>query len=137
MSFEFLKEEDHLKYYELIKSLFNVISGVENLEKLGSNVRVLILKDNDNIAGTGMITLKYDPFKDKKTFYLDYICVSSDYQNQGLGKKILSEIERIGKEEQIDRLELTSNSKRCYAQKLYSSFGMEIRDTNVFEKNIK
>lgn len=137
MKFEYLQEKDYEKYLLLIKRSFASEGTVENLKKLDSNTKILVLKDKDNLVGTGMIRYIYNPIKDKKTYYLDYICVSGDYQNQGIGKKIMNEIERIALEDEIDRLELTSNSKRCYAQKLYKSFGMEIRDTNVFEKTIK
>lgn len=137
MNFELLKEEDYDKYLVLIKRAFARVGLKENLSKMDDSTRILVLKDGNNLVGSSMIRYIYNPIKDKKTFYLDYICVSPDYQNQGIGKKIMMEIKRVATEEAIDRLELTSNSKRCYARKLYISFGMTIRDTDVFEMDIK
>lgn len=137
MKFEFLKSNDYQKYINLIKASFGLEGSIENLEKLDSNTRILVLKDNDNLVCTSMIRYIYDPIMDKKKLYIDYVCVSNNYQNQGIGRRIMEEVERIALSEGIDKLELTSNSKRCYAQKLYKAFGMEIRDTNFFEKHIK
>lgn len=133
MYFEFLKNEDIEQVNNLIDKSFG-FNG--NLCNISDNVRFLVLKDNDKVVGNAMITKMFDPIKNIKGFYIDYVCIDSDYQHQGLGMKLMIEIEKIAINEGMNYLKLTSNSKRCYARKLYSSFGMNIKDTDIFYKEL-
>ena len=93
------------------------------------------LRENE-IIGTCLITLKNNPINNTKTFYLDYICIKEEYRNRGLGSKIIKEVERIARSENINYLELTSNRNREYARKMYFNEGMTIKDTDVFIKEL-
>ena len=135
MEFKYLTDEIE-DVLNLINSVFNTNSKKENFILLDTQ-RMLILKDNNKVIGATLITLKNDPIKNQKSFYLDYVCISLEYQHQGLGRKMFREIERIALEDQIDYIQLTSNPKRCNARKLYQSEGMEIIDTDLFIKKLK
>ena len=135
MRFEFLSDENDIKkVINLIKDTFN-ISNIPNIELL-KNPRFVILKKEDDVIGTSMLTIKYDPIKNIKTLYIDYVCVDKKYQHMGYGKEMFLNIEKIAKEEGIDYLELTSNKKRVYAREMYLKLGMEIKDTDIFIKKI-
>lgn len=135
MKFEFLTDEVE-ETLKLINTIFNCNATKENFKLLDTQ-RILLLKDKKKVIGATMITLKSDPIKNKKLFYLDYVCVSSDYQHQGLGRKMFKEVEKIAIEEGMDAIQLTSNPKRVNARKLYQSEGMKIADTDLFIKNLK
>lgn len=135
MEFCFLKDEVK-DFVELVNKSFNMNADYNNF-KLDDNQRVLLLKDNSIIVGGALITVKSDPIKNIKSFYLDYICISEDYRNMGLGSKLFKEIERIAKEEKIDNIQLTSSKKREYARKMYLKENMEIKDTDLFIKYVR
>lgn len=133
MYFEFLKSEDIDQVNNLIEKSFGFNGKLCNIS---DDVRFLVLKNGDKVIGNSMITKMHDPIKNIKGFYIDYVCIDSEHQHQGLGMKLMIEIEKIAKSEGVNYLKLTSSSKRCYARKLYSSFGMSIKDTNVFYKEL-
>ena len=120
---------------ELINKSFNTNASKETFF-LSNNQKLLLLKNENEIIGTCLITLKNNPINNTKTFYLDYICIKEEYRNRGLGSKIIKEVERIARSENINYLELTSNRNREYARKMYLNEGMTIRDTDVFFKEL-
>ncbi len=136
MNFKILDNlTDERKVIELIKKTFDFESDLKEIEQV-NNVKFLILKNNDDVIACTMITKKIDPIKNISTFYLDYICVDNQYRHQGIGTKMLNEVEKIAKEENINYLELTSNEKRYYAREMYQKFGFTIKDTDLFVKEL-
>ena len=106
MKFEFLSyESDINKVKDLIKDVFN-IDDIKNIE-IVDNPRFLILKKDDNVIAASMLTTKYDPIKDVKIMYVDYVCVDKLYQHQGYGTKLFSEIENVARNEKYNYIELT------------------------------
>lgn len=134
MRFDFFTNE-FKEVLEIIKEVFNI-----NLEKdnfvLQNNQKILLLKDNDKVVGLTLISLKEDPFKNIKTYYLDYFCIKEEYQHRSLGTKMFEKIVELAKENHINYIELTSNKDRVAARRLYLNCGMSIKDTNVFIKQI-
>lgn len=122
----------------LIKEAFDInIDKLDVKKALLNNVMFLCVFDNKKIIGTVMITKKYDPVKGISSYYLDYVSVLKSYQNRGIAKSLLLEIEKMAVLENISYIELTSNKSRENARKLYLSNGYVIRDTDVFCKKIK
>lgn len=134
MNFTYLTNEIE-ETVSLINSVFNTICDPNNF-KLMDNQKVLLLKENNIVIGVTMITLKCDPIKNTKTYYLDYICIKEDYQHMGLGRKMFEEVLRIAKEDNIDYIELTSRKEREVARKIYQEYGMTIKDTDLFIKKV-
>lgn len=134
MKFKYLTDE-YDEVIKLIKEVFKIESKKECF-KLQDNQKILLLKDNNIVIGLSMITLKNDPFKNKKTYYLDYICIKEEYRHKSLGRKMFEKIIEIAKENNIDYLELTSRKERKEARKMYLDYGMNIRDTDVFIKEL-
>jgi len=131
MEFKYLtyEKEDVIK---LINEIFNKNFNSDFI--LMDNQKVLLLKGNDKVIGTTLITEKYDPFKKCKTYYLDYLCIRREYEHKGLGTLLLKKVLEIAKDNNIDFIELTSNKNRERARKMYLKFGMKIRDTDIFVK---
>lgn len=138
MIIEYLKEFEIDSLINLLEEAFEIKVNKESIkESLNNpNIKFLCAKENNLVVGTIMITKKIDPVFNKNSFYLDYVSVLKNYQNRKIGAKMMLEVEKIAKEENISYIEFTSNSKRIYARKLYLSLGYEIRDTGVFIKNI-
>jgi len=134
MEFKFLTNE-HKDVLDLIKKVFKIDEDI-NFFNLFDNQKILILKNKNEVVGTALITLKYDPFKNIKTYYLDYICIKENYQNQGLGKKLFEEVIKIAEKDNIDYIELTSKKERKNARKIYIDCGMKIKDTDLFIKKL-
>ena len=136
--FEFLNSSEIDSFKELIKDSFSIESSYDGIKRslYSDNVRFLCAKSEDKIVGCVMITSDFDPVKNSKSFYLDYVCVLSGYRGKKIGYKLMLEVERIAKDEKISYIEFTSNNKRVTARSLYLSLGYEIRDTSVFVKRI-
>lgn len=121
----------------LFRESFNIeCFFIDVLKALDKNIRFLCAMDNDRVVGSIMITTKYDPVKDINSYYLDYVSVLKEYQQQGIGSRMLREVENIAKKENISYIEFTSNKDRINARKLYLSSGYNQRDTGVFYKKI-
>lgn len=134
MNFDFLTNEID-EVVSLINDVFNENCNSESFQLL-DNQKVLLLKNNNEVIGTVIITLKNNPVKNQKSYYLDYVCIKDDYQHQGYGKKIMEEVFKIAKENNIDYVELTSNKDRVIARKMYQDLGMNIKDTDIFIKKV-
>ena len=130
MRFEFFTNEID-QVLDLINDIFK-IKGNKELFNLQNNQKILLLKDNDLVVGMTLITLKEDPFKNKKTYYLDYVCIKEDYRHKSLGRKMFEKVIELAKENNIDNIELTSNKERIDARKMYLDYGMVIKDTDYF-----
>ena len=116
---------------ELIYDVFKIKGNKEQFD-LKDNQKILLLKDKDIVVGMTMITLKSDPFKNTKTYYLDYICIKEEYRHRSLGRKMFEKVIELAKENNIDNIELTSNKERINARKMYLDYKMAIKDTDVF-----
>lgn len=134
MEFKYLTNEKE-EVIKLINEAFN--KDFDNNFTLMNNQTILLLKENNIVIGASLITEKNDPFKHTSTYYIDYLCIKKEYEHKGLGTLLLNKIYEIAKENNINFLELTSNKKRERARKMYINFGMKIKDTDIFIKEIK
>lgn len=134
MEFKFFTNElDEIS--KIIKESFEIEVNKSNFV-LQDNQKILLLKDNNSVVGMTMITVKNDPFKNTKTFYLDYICIKKDFRHKSLGRKMFEEVLRIAKDQNIDKIELTSRKDRINARNIYFDYGMIIKDTDLFVKEL-
>lgn len=119
----------------LVKEVFKIDNDNNKIE-LQDNQKILLLKNNDKVIGLTLITLKNDPFKNQKSYYLDYVCIKEEYRHQQLGKKMFNKIMEMAIDNKIDNIELTSNKNRTEARNMYINCGMDIKDTDVFVKKV-
>ena len=136
MIIELLNSNDN-SLEELLKEAFHKDVEKINIEEcLKNNIRFICAKIDNIVVGTIMITTKYNPVRNKYSYYLDYVCVKEEYQNKGIGRALLNEVENLAIKENIKEIILESNPSRINARKLYTDSGYEIKDTNVFVKKI-
>lgn len=121
-----------------LDSLNEILKESYNLEKSGrkSNNIELVAWCDEKVVGYLVVNRNYDSINGIYYFHINYVCVRSEYRNQGIATKLLQEVFKIAKDKNISYIELTSNKKREVAQHLYQKNGFSIRDTNVFRKEI-
>lgn len=92
----------------------------------------------DNIlVGLVQIDFIYLYFEDKLIAYINSFCIKEEYQNQGLGDFLLKWCINYCKKNNATCINMTSNSSRIYAHKLYKKNDFNIIDTTIFNKNLK
>ena len=134
MIFEVLKKEDERQVIELIDRVFN--ENTPDVEMNGSNYKFVVVKENNKVVATSLLTTLFDPIKNYKVMHIDYLCVDESYRGRGIGKYLFDSIEKLAREENINVLKLTSNPQRVTARKMYVSKGMRMIDTNLFIKDL-
>lgn len=124
---------------EDLESLNILLNEVYEVNRRGfttdSNIE-LVAVVNNKVLGYTIVNKLYDVIGNCYYAHINYVCVLKEYRNKGIATKIFDEIFNICKEEDIKYLELTSNSSRKEAHKLYNNLGFDIRETNVFRKEL-
>ncbi len=82
------------------------------------------------IVGMGTLAIYRIPYL-KKAYFDDFV-VDEEYRGHGIGSKLIEKILVFAKELGATYIELTANSKRLVANKLYKKIGFVKQDTNVF-----
>ena len=102
-----------------------------------NNIRFLCYFKDNKVISTIMVTTKYNPVRNTKSYYLDYVSTINEERRKGYSRKLLEYLERDAKENGISKICFESNSKRVAAHKLYESMNYIMKDTDVFEKVIE
>lgn len=74
--------------------------------------------------------------KDREILNISDICVDKDERRKGIGKKLYSQVLQIGKEKNMDSIELMVWGFNKNAIKFYEKIGMNIKNLR-FEQKIK
>jgi len=136
MNFKILTSYDE-SLKKIIKEAFDIkIENIDIKKCLDNNIRFLCSYIDTKLVGLVMITKRYDPIKNIYSYYLDYVSVLKEYQNKGIGTKLIEEVESIARTEKVSYIEFTSSSKRVYARRMYLNLGYNLKDTGVFIKNL-
>jgi GNAT superfamily N-acetyltransferase len=125
--------------------LFEELSYVNcNFDKMLSNFRWIAQNENyvilgakykGKIVGSLMGIICHDLVGECKPFMvIENVIVTSAFRGLGIGKKLMIEIERIGKEKNCYYTMFVSGSKRKDAHKFYESLGYGIDDVQGFKK---
>ena len=122
-----------------LDSLNELLSETYNLTKKCSNnttnIELVAVLSNE-VVGYLTINKLYDSVLDCKYCYINYVCVKEKYRNNGIATSLFNKVFEICKNENISYIELTSNPMRLEAHKLYKKLGFNIRETDVFRKEI-
>ncbi len=102
---------------------------------LDNNIELVALVEQ-KVVGYIILNKLYDVVDGIYYGHINFYCVLEKYRNKKIGTKLLEEVFNICKKEDITYLELTSNSSRVAAHHLYKKLGFNIRNTNVFRKEI-
>lgn len=91
----------------------------------------------DEVIGMCMVNYIDDIFIEKRTAFINAVCVDKNFRGKGVGSFLISEIEKIAYLDGASEIMLTSSSKRVAANRLYEKLGFNIYDTNVFRKKLE
>lgn len=128
--------DDFNEVIKLLKSNFKISDTIKELDKDGDNGFSVVASFNKRIVGYIRVDIVKDIGKNGYYYFLSYVCVDNDYQNMSIATKMLEFIFNKAKEDKVIYIELTSRSSREAANHLYLKTGFEIRDTNVFRKEV-
>lgn len=90
-----------------------------------------VLEKNDTLIGFGVLIMYHIP-STGKVGRIEDVIVDEKYRGQGFGKLLVQKMISVARENGLVKLNLTSNSQRIAAQKLYETLGFQKRDTDVF-----
>ena len=137
MQFRALKKEDEFAVIELFKQLTNK----EVLFNIGDIIsdeycNCVVIEDSGKIIGFGSLVIYQTPLKSSIATIEDVV-VDKSYRGQGLGKKLMQELIKLGQDKKVKMINLTSKPSRVAARKLYESLGFKLLETGVFRLSNK
>jgi GNAT superfamily N-acetyltransferase len=125
--------------------LFEELSGkktdfeimIKNFEWINKNEDYIVLGAhyNGKLVGSLMGIICHDLVGECKPFMvIENVIVSINLRGKGIGKKLMNEIERIGKEKNCYYTMFVSGSQRKDAHKFYESLGYKLDEVQGFKK---
>jgi len=128
--------------YELGRPKPQNENEIESFTKLLKNYiddndkKILVAEINDSKI-IGLISLVFLSRLNQKTLelYVPELIISQQYQNQGIGKKLLNSSIELGKEKKCHRIRLESGNQRTESHKFYEHLGFE-NSSMFFTKNL-
>jgi ribosomal protein S18 acetylase RimI-like enzyme len=98
--------------------------------------QIIIAEDNSKVVGMASIVFLTRLNQSKKEMWIPELIVSKDYQNKGIGKKLIAACISMAKKEGCFRIRLESGNKRKGTHKFYKRIGFE-QYALSFRKHIK
>ncbi len=137
MEIRWLKVEEIGKLITLLTKGFPIDTTEEKVKKnLNEKNLVLVAVEEGKIIGSVLIKTEENFMENLISFHLHNIYVEKSRQNQGIGSKILRQVEVIAKSENIDYIDLTSSNYRVAAHHLYAKNNYDKRESCLFRKRI-
>lgn len=120
--------EPYRKYYTVHAYRHAILLSPQEFEDRLKNPEqdVLVAIYKNEIIGTISLT-----YKEKKIF-LQSMAVKPDYQSQGVGRNLLIEVEKLGKEKHFQKILLDTFDSLTKSQNLYEKFGYRLTGKKVF-----
>ena len=113
---------------------------VKNFEWINKNEDYIVLGANcdGKLVGSLMGIICHDLVGECKPFMvIENVIVSGNLRGKGIGKKLMTEIERIGKEKNCYYTMFVSGSQRKEAHKFYESLGYKLDEVQGFKKYLE
>ncbi len=125
-------DNDYDDAFKIIKEAFSCEKSKASSSFINEYVACL----DGNIVGYFYLLDDIDIVKNIKILHLHYICVASKYRGMGIANEMMNFILNYAKDNNYERVELTSKNQRLAAHKLYEKYGFVIRDTSVYRKEL-
>lgn len=125
-------DNDYDDVFKIIKEAFSCEKSKASSSFINEYVACL----DGNIVGYFYLLDDIDIVKNIKILHLHYICVASKYRGMGIANEMMNFILNYAKDNNYERVELTSKNQRLAAHKLYEKYGFVIRDTSVYRKEL-
>lgn len=112
----------------------SMLNNFEWMEKNG-DYYVLGAKLDQRLAGSIMGIVCRDLVGECKPFLVvENVIVSSQFRNQGIGKRLVLEMEKIGRERDCHYIMFVSGAQRRDAHQFYESLGYKLDVVQGFKK---
>jgi len=95
------------------------------------DTHLLVARDGDG-AIVGSLTLVLYRIPTRLEGVIQDVVVDAAARGRGIGEALTREAQRIGKEEGVGQIRLSSRPEREAANRLYPRLGFERRETNVY-----
>lgn len=132
-----IKEADSPSMWQLTARLIHELAVYENLENLCSattddieklfsdNLLHALIAFNETGEAAGFLTYFYmlSTFRGKKIAYMDDLFIRENHRRNGLGKKLITAWEQIGRSADCCKLEWKCLTWNKPAQNFYEAFG--------------
>ncbi|MDP3245025.1 MAG: GNAT family N-acetyltransferase [bacterium] len=134
----FLKEKfiyDIGQIKKLVAQLdFSAIVDEQSLYKSMFNGYISKIEEGGKLVGMGWIFPRQTLLR--RQAVVEDMIVDESQRGKGLGEKILSDLLRWAKQQEVEVVELTTNSKRVAANSLYKKLGFKFHETNHYLLNL-
>ncbi|WP_048057967.1 GNAT family N-acetyltransferase [Methanothermococcus okinawensis] len=140
------KEEDIPHMVKLLKELFEIEKDFKpneekqknglNLLLNSKNAKIFVAKYNNLVVGMCSIQLLISTAEGGKVGILEDLIVDKNFRGEGIGSRLLSEVEKYCKENNITRLTLLADKDNTKAIKFYNSKNWRFTNLIVLRKFI-
>ena len=100
-----------------------------------ANVHVFVIRDEGHIVATGTLYIKHT--LEFTIADIESVVVSSKCRGRGYGKELMTAMIEAAKMMNVHHIQLTSNSARVAANRLYQDLGFERYETNCYRLLLK
>lgn len=125
----------------LFEELTPIKSNIDQMTKIFTHMqndasyKLLVAEQNGKLVGSTMSVLCYDLVGECKPFVVvKNVIVNSELRGQGIGTKLIQEIEAIGKENKANYIMFVSSTRREKVHKFYESIGYKPDIVQGFKK---
>lgn len=124
-------KDDFLVVNDILKESF---SYGKKTDKYDDDHIQLVVTVDELVCGYLLLTRQVNFINDKVFFWMDYVCVKSEYRGRGLGRKLVEEGIKIAYENGASYVQLFSAHHREAARHLYESLGFVMRESDIYRK---
>ena len=109
------------------------LAGVKSLISDKTKGFYVILEDDNHIIGQSMITFEWSDWYNKNVWWLQSVYVNEKWRRKGIFTKILNEIKKKVKENNVDILRLYVINTNKKARETYKSIGMHEKPSVIYQ----
>ena len=99
-----------------------------------ANVHVYVIRDGGRIVASGTLCIKHT--LEFTVADIESVVVHSGCRGKGYGKELMRAMVEAAKDLDVHHIQLTSNSARVAANRLYRALGFEKYETNCYKMPI-
>ena len=84
---------------------------------------LLVAEEQDEVMGMASFSIKYYLHREKPVLYIGSMVVKEKFRSQGIGGKLMEEVERTARQRGCNSIQLNSNKRRKGAHRFYENLG--------------